>query len=386
MLSLAIFLQSALIVFGFLGTKLCQLVFMKISRKNNFDLIRLLAALVVVAAHTADVSQYAAFEFLSATFSSGLAVDVFFIISGFLIFRSFKNSSSLVSYFQKRARRILPAYVAVILISAVGLSFVSSLSFAKYFNLEFIKYIFFNLITLNFLQPTLPGVFENQEFQAVNMSLWTIKVEIMFYLVVPLIAYWLNKTNKVWGMVAIYLSSILYTIAVVAWSNQVGASGFVGQLEQQLPGQLALFISGAFLYSFYDKFRQNILAALAIATLILTVHNFVTQINFAYPIALAVFVLYFCLMFKYLGNFGKYGDFSYGIYIWHFPILQVFVHFNLFEQPFIATPLLFLCVFAASFISWNWIEKPFLKKRSHYTKAAETTISGEQKTSAKTVS
>ncbi|MEL7078728.1 MAG: acyltransferase [Cyanobacteria bacterium J06648_1] len=356
---------------------------MKISRKNNFDLIRLLAALVVVAAHTADVSQYAAFEFISATFNSRLAVDIFFIISGFLIFRSFENSSSLTSYFQKRAKRILPAYVAVIVISAVGLSLVSSLSFTKYFNLEFFKYIFFNLITLNFLQPTLPGVFENQEFQAVNMSLWTIKVEIMFYLVVPLIAYWLNKTNKAWGMVAIYLSSILYSTAVVILINRVGSEGFIGQLEQQLPGQLAFFISGAFLYSFYSQFRQNIVGALAIATLIIVVHNFATQIYFAYPIALAVFTIYFCLIFKYLGNFGKYGDFSYGIYIWHFPILQVFVHFNLFEQPFIATPLLFVCVFAASFISWNWIEKPFLNKRSHYVKAVEATANEKQQVSAK---
>ena len=344
----------------------------QISKKNNFDLIRLLAALVVVTGHVAGVSKYAAFEFISAPFSSEVAVDVFFIISGFLIYRSFENSDSVTSYFQKRARRILPAYVTVIMVSAVGLSLVSSLSFAEYFtNREFFKYIFFNLITLNFLQPTLPGVFTNLEFQSVNMSLWTIKIEVMFYLVVPLIAYLLNKTNKAWAMLALYLFSILYSTAVVALSNRV-SYGFVGQLDQQLPGQLAFFISGVFLYCFYDKFRQNITVALAIATLIMVVHNFATEIYFAYPIALAVLVIYFSLIFRYLGNFGKYGDFSYGIYIWHLPILQVMAHFNLFEQPLIAVPLLFLSIFGASFISWNWIEKPFLKRRSHYIKATES--------------
>lgn len=351
---------------------------MKISKLNNFDLIRLLAALIVVIAHTADIAHYATFEFLSATFNSRLAVDVFFIISGFLIYRSFENSNSLVTYFQKRAKRILPAYVAVIVISAVALAFISDLSWSKYFNAEFFKYIFFNLATLNFLQPNLPGVFTNQEFQAVNMSLWTIKVEIMFYLAVPLIAYVLGKTNKAWGMFAIYLSSILYSTAVVALFGSA-ESGIALQLEQQLPGQLAFFISGAFLYCFYTELQQNKIAALAIATLIIAVHNFATQIYFAYPIALAVLTIYFCLMFRYLGNFGKHGDFSYGMYIWHFPILQVFAHFNLFERPLIAVPCLFLCIFGASFISWNWVEKPFLQRRfqPQYVEASEFTGSSQ---------
>ncbi|MEO0686509.1 MAG: acyltransferase, partial [Cyanobacteria bacterium J06649_11] len=311
----------------------------KISRRNNFDLIRLLAALVVVAAHTADVSHYAAFEFLSATFNSWLAVDVFFIISVFLIYRSFEHSQSLTIYWQKRARRILPAYLTVILVAALGLSLISHLSLLEYFtHREFWQYIFFNSITLNFLQPSLPGVFTELEFQSVNMSLWTIKVEVMFYLAVPFIAYVLDKTNRAWGMLAIYLGSILYSTTVMTLSDRLG-DGFVTQLEQQLPGQLAFFISGAFLYCFYEGFRQHIFSALAIASLILVVHNFVVELYFAYPLALAILVIYFCLIFKYLGNFGKYGDFSYGIYIWHFPILLLLDHFNLFEQPAIALPL-----------------------------------------------
>ena len=96
------------------------------------------------------------------------------------------------------------------------------------------------------------------------------------------------------------------------------------------------------------------------------------EIYFAYPIALAVLLTYFALKFKYLGNFGKYGDFSYGLYIWHLPILLVMAHFNLYEKPLIAVALLFSCIFGASFVSWKWIEKPFLKRRSHYIKATES--------------
>ena len=342
---------------------------MKINRKNNFDLIRLIAAIVVVIAHTASNSQYEAFLTLESIFNPKTAVDSFFIISGFLIFRSFENSSSLGNYIQKRAKRILPAYIAVIVVCAFGLFFVSSVNIGEYFNLEFIKYIFFNLLTLNFLQSTLPGVFvDNSQTAAVNPSLWTIKVEKMFYVVVPLIVYFLRKTNKALVIGIIYFLSILYSNIVIQLSDRLSPE-FITQLEQQLPGQMAFFISGALLYYFYDKFSDNVMLLLSIAAFIIAIHNFATEIYLFYPLALAVIIIYFCLMFKYLGNFSKYGDFSYGIYIWHFPILQVFNHFNLFSNPWIGVPLLFACVFSISCLSWNFIEKPFLRRKSNHVVA-----------------
>ncbi|MEM8673261.1 MAG: acyltransferase [Cyanobacteria bacterium P01_G01_bin.67] len=341
---------------------------MQISRKNNFDLIRLLAALIVLIGHTGYVSQNEAFLDFSRIFSSKVAVDSFFIISGFLIFRSFENSSSLGSYIKKRVKRIVPGYAAVIIISAFALYFVSSVSFTEYFNLEFVKYIVFNLTTLNFLQPDLPGVFETHPVPMVNTSLWTIKVEVMFYIVVPFIAYILRKTNKVWAIAAIYLSSILYSTVIVQLVERLNSPSLM-ILEHQLPGQLAFFMSGALLYYFYDQFHHHAHTFLAIAALIITVHNFATEIYFLYPIALGVVVIYFCLIFKYLGNFSKHGDFSYGIYIWHLPIMQVIYHFNLFEQPWLGALLSYLCVFLVSYISWNYIEKPFLTRQNHYVVA-----------------
>lgn len=343
---------------------------MEINRKtNNFDLIRLLLAIVVVIAHTASVSQIEIFLNLEEIFNPKAAVDSFFIISGFLIFMSFNNSSSLLSYTKKRIRRILPGYFAVIFICACALFFVSTTSYAEYFNVEFIKYIFFNLLTLNFLQSTLPGVFETHSIQAVNTSLWTIKIEVMFYIAVPFVAYLLSKTNKIVSIVSIYLLSVLYSTIVMQFSDRLSPDLLV-QLEQQLPGQMAFFISGALLYYFYGKFYNNSILILPIAIFILTIHNYALEIYFLYPIALAVVVIYFCLIFKYLGNVSQYGDFSYGIYIWHFPILQVFVHYRLFDQPWIGIPLVFFCVFLVSYISWHWIEKPFLSRRSHYAVAS----------------
>lgn len=338
---------------------------------NNFDLIRSIFAIVVVIAHIAAFSQLEVFLRLEEIFNPKVAVDGFFIVSGFLIFMSFERSSSLASYIKKRSTRILPGYIAVIVICAVAFSLISSVSFKQYFNLAFLKYIFFNLLTLNFLQPTLPGVFETNRIQAVNFPLWTIKVEIMFYITVPFIAYILGKTNKFLAIGAIYLLSILYSTAIMQLSGRLDASTIV-QLEQQLPGQMAFFISGALLYYYFNKFRQNILLFLPLAVLVIILHNHAFNIYLLYPLALAAIVIYFALIFKYLGNFGKYGDFSYGIYIWHFPILQLLDHYKMFDNPSLAIPLSFISIFFVAFLSWHLIEKPFLSRKSHYV-AAEAT-------------
>jgi peptidoglycan/LPS O-acetylase OafA/YrhL len=164
---------------------------MEINRKtNNFDMLRLLFAFIVVVVHLSTLSHIELLSGVQIYLNSRVAVDSFFVISGFLIFMSYESSKSIVSYASKRLRRIFPGYIAVILFCSIFLYFSSSKSeFLNYFNLEFFKYIFFNILTLNFLQPTLPGVFENNQLQAVNGALWTIKIEVMFYITVPFIVY-----------------------------------------------------------------------------------------------------------------------------------------------------------------------------------------------------
>ena len=85
------------------------------------------------------------------------------------------------------------------------------------------------------------------------------------------------------------------------------------------------------------------------------------------PIALGVIVIYVACVFPYLGNFGRFGDFSYGVYIVHFPILQFLIALGMFQdRPF--TDLVFAAtlVMFAAFLMWHLIEKRFLRKSSHY--------------------
>ncbi len=326
---------------------------------NNFDLLRLLLAIIVVIVHTAELSQIEAIAKVSQYFSSVIAVDSFFIVSGFLIFMSFDNSSSLSSFAIKRVRRVAPAYSVVILLSALLLFFVSTQSFSNYFNIEFFHYILFNLLTLNFVQPTLTGVFIDNPLQAINGALWTIKIEVAFYIIVPLIGYLLTKTNKLFILLTIYIFSISYSI-LLFWLYKNSSLEIYLKLEKQIFGQLAFFVSGALLYYFYDTFKKKSFQILLVASVILYIHYYFINIYLLYPMALAIVIIYFATQFKYLGEFGKYGDISYGLYIWHFPIIQLFIYYNLFDNLALGLILLVVCLLTISFLSWHFVEKRFL--------------------------
>lgn len=136
--------------------------------KNNFDLLRVLFALTVCLVHAHTLSGYREIEWIPTLLSSEIAVQAFFVVSGFLIFMSYERSQSLASYAGKRARRIYPAYFTIVMICALGLWTVSSQGIGEYFSKEWLEYVGFNLVFLNFVQQSLPGVFENHRFDAVN--------------------------------------------------------------------------------------------------------------------------------------------------------------------------------------------------------------------------
>ena len=323
---------------------------------------------MVMFSHTAGIVALPMLLELKPHIEIHMAVEGFFIISGYLIFMSYDKSSSLSTYFRKRASRILPAYIFVVLACAFLFSFLSTYSFVDYFfSFDWFKYVLSNLIFANFLHPTLPGVFEDG---VINGSLWTIKIEVMFYLTVPLIAL-LYKKSKIWVvLIVVYTFSALFFMWMsFLYSETLNHTYFI--INSQLPGQLSYFIAGGLLYYYKDIFEKNKSLYLVLSLIGLIVANTYT-ISFIYPIAYAVLVIYFALHFKYLGNFGKYGDLSYGIYIYHYPLAKVFVALGLVEAlGYFSYMLLIFTVVVTSYLSWHFIEKPFLRKKSHYKTSEE---------------
>jgi peptidoglycan/LPS O-acetylase OafA/YrhL len=350
---------------------------MEINRtSNNFDFLRLLFASIVAIVHCSRLSEVEVLSGIGQYLSSEVAVDSFFVISGFLIFMSFESSKSLSDYASKRYRRIYPGYIFVIILCSILLYSVSSKSLLEYVSPDLLKYILFNSLTLNFVHPALPGVFENNPIQAVNGALWTIKIEIMFYIVVPFIAFLLSRFNKAYILILIYIISITYSLSMLWLFSNSGAEIYV-KLERQLPGQLAFFISGAVAYYFYNYFHKNRFLLLTLSILIIFLYKYITELYIFYPISLAVIVLFFANFFKYLGNFGRFGDFSYGVYIWHFPIAQIFVFYNMFVNPLLGIGLYVVSVFFVSYLSWHLIEKRYLYKSSYYIVSERDSITNK---------
>lgn len=347
----------------------------EIPAQNNFDLLRLFLALSVCLSHLGEVSGIAAFLPLANYFYSGIAVDSFFVVSGFLIFRSFQHSSSLGSYMGKRVRRIYPAYCVVVVAASLllPLLFIGDRQ-RLLFSADWLQYLGYNLVFLNFLQPDMPGIFTQNPLQVINAPLWTIKVEVMFYLSVPLIFPLVTRYKRPWQpLIILYLSSIAYSWYCMHMFENSGNELYL-RFEKQLPGQLAFFLSGGGLYLYFaifQKYWRVVFSCAVIALLVATRHDGFAF--FFYPAALAVVIVAIALLIPYAGNWGRFGDMSYGVYIYHFPIIQIFTALSLFNShPWLTFVLLLLTVFFTAFLSYHCIERPFLKRSSHYRQASES--------------
>jgi peptidoglycan/LPS O-acetylase OafA/YrhL len=290
-------------------------------------------------------------------------VKAFFVVSGFLIFMSFEHSSSLSAYARKRVLRIYPAYFTIVMLCAISLVVVSSKPMGDYFSWTWLKYVIANLSFMNFLQPTLVGVFESNRLAAVNGALWTLKVEAMFYLTVPLLVLLFRRFSPLPILVLVYCSSIIYTGLMTAIAERTD-SGIYVELAHQLPAQLCYFMAGAFYYYFLPLFEHRIRYFLATAVLILLI-NLIYPLPLFEPFALATMVVFFGL-FLYVGNFGKYGDFSYGVYIVHFPVIQLLLNTGWFHNPLYFLGTVIFITMIGAMAMWHLVEKRFLRRNSHY--------------------
>jgi peptidoglycan/LPS O-acetylase OafA/YrhL len=279
-------------------------------RKNNLDLLRLIFAGIVCLFHAYKLSGYRELEWIPRLLpSSEAAVKAFFVVSGFLIFKSFEESSCIRSYFVKRVRRIFPAYFAVVMLCALFLWLASSLPLGQYFSFDWLKYVFANLVFLNFLHPHLPGVFEGHRYDIVNGSLWTLKVEVMFYACVPIFSCLFKRFGHLPVLAAGYLVSVSYSSLLNGYAADHD-SAFHRELARQLPGQLSYFMAGAFFYYFFPFFVRHYKQIVFLSFSSIVVASYFT-LPILEPFALAAIVA-FCGFFLYAGHIGKYGDFSYG--------------------------------------------------------------------------
>ncbi len=331
------------------------------SRNNGFNFLRLMGALFVIYSHS-----YAIFygtstssihkDILMDTTGFGtlgdLGVNIFFIVSGLLITMSLINNKTKIKTFvMSRILRVYPAMFVMVIISLIVFYFISTQDFKSFFtSSDTIKYFIKNNTLLFGVFTNLEGIFEDNYFKTVNGSLWTLPWEVRMYVVIFLIFFIFPKYSK---FITLFLAT---TISIYYYYLLTSDTEFIHPSIRFL----SLFLLGSTFFYFKDKVPLNkvyfiVIVVVLFLALYLRNHNL---FNFFNVFLLPYFIIYIAYRFMFLKVFNNMGDYSYGIYIYSFPIQQFFVTIDI---PFMTYVFLSCSItLCMAFLSWHLIEKKAL--------------------------
>jgi peptidoglycan/LPS O-acetylase OafA/YrhL len=324
---------------------------MSSSHHNNFDLLRLTLALLVVLGH---------FKILpSAAIATGIfgyadsAVDAFFIISGYLVYASFDKNPSVGSFYIRRLLRIYPLYVVVVLIQGLVMAMLAGGITAN--ANELLHYLAVNLVFANFLAPDLSDLLSPLHVQGINPSLWTLKVEVAFYIMLPLLWYFIRH-SKLWGLVLLYSASTAFAFIALYYDAP--------HIARQLPGELRYFIVGVALYRYRESLVLPAKYSVIAALLLLGICSMQPAPFFVpfYPLYLGL-LIFICAM--RLPAVRLPFDISYGVYLFHGPLIQFALLMQWFENTTGFLVLLLCVTCGLAWIAERVIERPGIKLGHH---------------------
>lgn len=334
---------------------------------NNLDFCRFWLSMVVIFSHSFVLAQgndfhEPVFILTSGQLNAGhLAVCCFFAISGFLITHSWLRSRSAFDFLWKRVLRIYPGYIVAVLI---GLLVVAPIGSDK-FELSTRKLLLLPLNLLAFRGCHEPGVFSGNPFPgSVNGSLWSIPYEFKCYWGLPIIgaAGLLGRNKRM--MIVLFgftlTGSAAYSLVASPLLDHGPFAAIIGRASAWC-GVLPYFLAGMVYYLFRHRipFSSTLASAAMISAGMAALLSPACRIVFPLAITYLLFWFAFHPLVR-CHRWARYGDFSYGSYLYAFPIQQLIVK----QIPGIA-PLKLFAIAAplsviAGVISWNLAEKHFL--------------------------
>ena len=344
------------------------------SRQNNFNALRLIAAIMVLVSHCFSLTGRAEpLGSLSRQTLGELGVSIFFAISGFLIAKSWNTDPAPRRYALKRALRLLPAlFVAVLVTALVVGPIVTTLSPSGYFaNLGVYRYIAENSV-LDTINGRLPGVFvQNVYPSAVNGSLWTLPVEAIAYIGAAVLGV-IGALNRRWILAVISFGLLFVVSTAILTSSSFHVTGAASGDLSAVLYLGGLFNAGVVLYVLRDRvvLRWDIAAGL----LVLWVAAFGTQwVRAAAMIAIPYLVLILAYRTpRSISVITRPGDLSYGIYVYSFPAQQVAAYaFGPKLGPLGMLGVVALPVYGLAFLSWRLIEAPALRLKPRARRAVD---------------
>lgn len=342
-------------------------------KQNNLNLIRFIAAYLVLFAHSYPIALGAgANDNLSAILGmsvSELAVNIFFVLSGFLVTGSLLARNNAKDFLLSRILRIYPALIGVVILTVFVLGvLVTTVSLKEYFSSELTyKYLTRNSFLLSGVKYNLPGVFtENVYPSAVNGSLWTLPIEVKLY-VLLLLFYLLCIKLPFFDFKRIKAFKVLILGFCVYYFVHLIHDSYVLNVNDNGHRLFFLFLLGSFCNLFKDKLFLSWYRFLMAGLLLLIFYGLHRQ-SFFLLLYMLMPVLIFTVAYLLKGKvlqFNRLGDYSYGVYLYAFPIQQLIELFlpNLEIELHIFYSSV-ITIFLAT-LSWHFVEKPFvgMKKR-----------------------
>jgi peptidoglycan/LPS O-acetylase OafA/YrhL len=339
-----------------------------VDRNNNFTLIRLIAASLVVLSHSFLIANGSdpLEEILPGLTIGRIGLACFFLLSGYLVAGSWLRDSSFKRFILRRVLRIFPGLIAAGLFSALLAGAVlTKLSLIDYFS-DSQTYVFiFKTATLQTIDNQLPGVLvqENFPLNQINAPLWTLPIECFAYLGLGLAGLFASKTllQKIPSQLAGFC---LLGVATVSWYflYKTTGAGF-GDLAVQSFWLLSLFAFGVGLKLVIEQVK-SVFGRPWVGVVLLGLVFLAAESSFQI-IVVSLMVAYLMFSFAWMqgkpltGLLEKVGDLSYGIYVYAYPLQLILFSWFGFNWAVLFSTSLLLSAIVAGF-SWRLIEKPAL--------------------------
>lgn len=350
-------------------------VFFGDGRNNNFDIIRLIAATLVIVSHSypiaGEVEPFT--KFITYGNAGSLSVSIFFAISGFLVTRSVERND-ITAYIAARILRIFPGLLAALIFSSfiIGPLF-TVLPLKEYFD-NWLLGAHLRTFFLFSFNTALPGVFESNPFPTwVNGSLWSLPYEFLLYLMLPLVFVVGGlKPSCNWGLVVVALVGYyLAKSGVVGLTYASQGSPIFGAIYPYLIMEYGtFFILGS---SFWVYRRRIPLSGGLFFCLFVLAWAGAHHPGGYIPYCLLVsYGTVWCALRLPTIDISRMGDISYGVYIYAFPIQQSIAYMKGdIVSPTFITVITIPLVFIMAYYSHWYIERPALNLKTTLTRLFE---------------
>jgi peptidoglycan/LPS O-acetylase OafA/YrhL len=296
-------------------------------------------------------------------------VPIFFVISGFLITMSYDRNKNIKKYFRNRFLRIYPALWACTVFVILSFIVFKAMPLKAYLTKDFLIW-FFSHITI--FQYYTPDILRGWGVSAPNGSLWTIPVEIEFYIAIVFVFALFKKIPILIKLFALFVISYGINRCYSYLISSFGENNYIKLLGTSVFPHLFNFIIGSIIYISWSNIKKYIenrgIMWLSIYIgYILSFEVLLKKYNLSYypnvfglfsTLLLSITTISIAFSFKLLSKKYLQGiDLSYGIYIYHMPIINIFVNINRNGYQKYYMVIIFSIVIILSYLSWAFIEK-----------------------------